>query len=282
MAKRSVALLVICLGALLALSVTASADTGDIIEPQNETAGQGFQAGTCIANELGPTQPCSVDTPELFYKVAAGHPPVGFTQYIIQHTTEGALNKIVKPLAGRTIKTLRVDLPPGLTVNPMATPSRCSLAEFLHQSEPGLFVPECDEETKVGEERVTLSKNAEPGEGTTVPPLELQGTKVNVYNLVPSPGEPAKFGFVIGNTKPNAPIFLETEVAWENDFHESFTIKLPVTPAAAEAKGFSSLISRLINFGRSGNGTYITTPTTCFDPNVSEFASLYSTWFRAE
>jgi len=282
MSKRSLALLLICFGALLAMPVMAQADTQNIIEPQNETPGQGFQAGTCTANEISPTEPCSVDTPSLFFKLAGGHPPVGFTQYIIQHTTEGALNKIVKPLSGRTIKTLRVDLPPGLTVNPQATPSRCPLAKFLHQSEPGLFVPECEEETKVGEERVTLSKNAEPGEGTTVPPLEAQGTKVNVYNLVPKPGEPALFGFVIGNSKPNAPIFLETEVAWESDFHESFTIKLPITPEAAEAKGFSSLISRLINFGRSGDETYITTPTTCFDPNLPEFEHLYSTWFRAE
>ncbi len=281
MAKRSLALLLLCLGALMAMSVMAQADTGDIIEPQNETAGQGFQAGTCTTNEISPTEPCSVDTPGIFFKTAAGHPQVGFTQYIIRHTTEGALNKIVKPLAGRTIKALRVDLPPGLTVNPEATPSRCSLADFLHQAEPGLFEPECEEETKVGEERVTVSKNAEPGEGTTIPPLEALGTKVNVYNLVPKPGEPAKFGFVIGNTKPNAPIFLETEVAWENDFHESFTIKLPVTPEAAEAKGISSLISRLINFGRTGDGTYITTPTTCFDPNLPEFGTLYSTWFRA-
>ncbi len=197
-------------------------------------------------------------------------------------TKKGALRKIVEPLANRTIKTLRVDLPPGLTVNPEATPSRCTLAEFLFQSEPGLFEPKCKEETKVGEERVTLSKNAEPGRGTVVPPLTSQGTKVSVYNLVPNPGEPAKFGFVIGATKPNAPIFLETEVAWENDFHESFRIKLPITPAAAEAKGFSSLVSRLINFGRTGDGTYITNPTTCFDPNEAQYSTLYSTWFRAE
>ncbi|HEV2790940.1 MAG TPA: hypothetical protein VGV69_06540 [Solirubrobacterales bacterium] len=262
----------------------ASADTEDIIEPQNETPLQGFQAGTCTANEVGPfpSEECSVDTPELFFTQAAGHPPVGFTQYVIEHEEAGPLRKIVKPLAERTIKTLRVDLPPGLTVNPEATPSRCSLGEFLHQTEPGLFVPQCKPETKVGEERVTLSKNAEPGEGFVVPPNEEQGTKVNVYNLVPLPGEPARFGFVIGNTKPNAPVMLETEVAWENDFHESFTIKLPVTPEAAEKRGFSSLISRLINFGRSGDGTYITNPTTCFDPNLPEFSTLYSTWFRAE
>jgi hypothetical protein len=293
MAKRSLALLLMCLGALLAMPVMAQADTTDIIQPQDESKFQGFQAGTCTTNDLvgPPPEECSVETPEAFYKVAGGHPPVGFTQYVIQHTKFGPLNKITKPLADRTIKTLRVDLPPGLTVNPEATPSRCTTAEFFHQASPGLFDPECKAETKVGEERVYVAANKEPSEiapgvfvpeGFTLPPSEATGTKVDVYNLVPNPGEPAKFGFVIGASAPNAPVILETEVAWENDFHESFTIKLPVTPAAAEAKQISSLISRLINFGRTGDGTYITNPTTCFDPNLGEYSTLYSTWFRAE
>ena len=97
-----------------------------------------------------------------------------------------------------------------------------------------------------------------------------------MYNLVPNPGEPAKLGFVIGC---KVPVFLETEVAWESDWHESFTIKLPFT---AEISGLSTLISRLITSGRSGNGTYLTNPTTCFDPNEAAFEHTYSTWFRAE
>jgi hypothetical protein len=281
-------LIAIAVMAFFALfAVPAVADTRDIIEPQNETAGQGFQAGTCLANEeIGPPpKECSVETPNLFFKVAGGHPPIGFTQYIIQHETVGPLNKIIEPIANRSIKTLRVDLPPGLTVNPEATVSRCPLASFLNSPSPGVFEPTCAEETKVGEERVTMSANKEPTEvaptvfvpkGFTLPPSEAQGTKVAVYNLVPKEGEPAKFGFVIGK---RAPIFLETEVAWESDFHESFTIKLPNSAAVT---GLSTLISRLINFGRSGDGTYITNPTTCFDPNEGAFEHLYSTWFRAE
>ncbi|HYJ22627.1 MAG TPA: hypothetical protein VEW07_11475, partial [Solirubrobacterales bacterium] len=87
--------------------------------------------------------------------------------------------------------------------------------------------------------------------------------------------EPAKFGFIV---RKAIPIYLETEVAWESDFHESFTINLPNT---AEATGLSTLISRLVNFGRSGDGTYITNPTTCFNPNLPQYATQYSTWFRA-
>ncbi len=304
MARRFlIAVAVMALGAVFAVPVV-QADTQDIIQPQNETFDQGFQSGTCNANEEAgppPVKQCSPETPGLFFKQAAGHPPLGFTQYIIQHNPftpvtpqppfpAGSVKaEIVEPLANRTIKTLRTDLPPGLTVNPEATLSRCSMAEFLNPgATPGTFAPLCKEETKVGEDRVTLATNKDeveiaPGlkapKGFVVPPSEATGTKVSLFNLVPAPGEPAKLGFVI---RERVPVILETEVGWENDFHESFRIKLPVTPAAAEASGFSTLISRLMSNGRSGNETYLTNPTTCFDPNEAPFEKLYSTWFRAE
>jgi hypothetical protein len=297
MAKRSLALLLLCLGALLAMPVLAQADTTDIIEPQHNppTNEDGWQAGTCKTDTPVPAEPkihCGPQTPGAFFIKAGGHPPVGFTQYIIQHETPTSLPSppfppgavaapIKEPLADREIKTLRVDLPPGLTVNPNATPSKCSLAEFLNSPAEHEFVPTCKEETKVGEEEVTLVTNEA---GAVVPgfgPIPVKGfvipptpgvTKVNVYNLQPKPGEPALFGFVVANKEP---VFLETEVAWQSDFHESFTIHLP----EAEVPGLSTLISRLVQNGRAGNGTFITNPTTCFDPN--QFPHLYSTWFRA-
>jgi hypothetical protein len=297
MAKRSLALLLLCLGALLAMPVLAQADTTDIIEPQHNppTNSDGWQAGTCLTDEPVTGEPkihCGPQTPGAFFITAGGHPPVGFTQYIIQHETPTPLPSppfplgsvaapIKDPLADREIKTLRVDLPPGLTVNPDATPSKCSLAEFLNSPAEHEFVPTCKEETKVGEEEVTLVTNEAGAEVPGFGPIPVKGfvipptpgvTKINVYNLQPKEGEPALFGFVVADKEP---VFLETEVAWQGDFHESFTIHLP----EAEVPGLSTLISRLVQNGRSGNGTFITNPTTCFDPN--QFPHLYSTWFRA-
>lgn len=312
MAKRSLALLLLCIGGLMAMPVLAQADTTDIIESQNEPLEKedGFQAGTCTANREAtpPNEYCSAETPNLFYTQAGGHPPVGFTQYIIRHdvvtgTPYGTLEPIEEPIPDRTIKTLRVDLPPGLTVNPQATP-KCTQAQFealgqVPGQPPGTIgrIPACPKETQVGEEEVWLAVNtagAVPApsppfpagtpplpKGFVLPPSAARGTKVPVYNLEPKPGEPARFGFVIGFSKV---VYLETEVAWENDFHESFTIKLP-EPSAP----FSTLKSRLVNFGQeagnleeadAGDGTYITNPTTCFDPD--QYPTLYSTWFRAE
>ena len=149
----------------------ASADTTDIIQPQNETSDQGFQAGTCV-EEQETGKNCSVETPAIFFKTAGGHPPIGFTQYIIEHEPftplpsppfpAGSLQAEIpgEDINDHTIKTLRVDLPPGLTVNPEATP-RCPISDFLAGA-PGAMVPTCDEATKVGKEKITLVTN-KPG-----------------------------------------------------------------------------------------------------------------------
>ena len=96
----------------LAIAVpSASATTEEIIAPSAPpfTAGSGWQAGTCKKD----TPVCSVDTPEQFFEEAGGHPQVGFTQFIVR-------NKAPETPVG-ALKTIRVDLPVGLSVNPQAT-----------------------------------------------------------------------------------------------------------------------------------------------------------------
>ena len=296
--RRSVALLAFVSAAFLTSASGALGDTPEIIEPQNHpgTAKDGWQAGTCTTES--PTK-CSPASPETqFFRKAGGHPPVGFTNYIIQHiestgNVEPAAipiptSELKPPEANREIKTLRVDLPPGLTVNPNATP-RCTLADF-ENIEGGVHKPKCAEASTVGKSEVTLvttlggvvpapsppfpPANTLP-KGTVIAPDPLKGTVVPVFNLEPKAGEPALFGFVIGGKEE---IFLTTEVSWEGDFHESFTIHAP-----APAPPLATLVSRLINNGKTaGNGTYITNPTTCFDPEEASTANLYSTYFTAE
>ncbi|HEV7614660.1 MAG TPA: hypothetical protein VGO36_00345 [Solirubrobacterales bacterium] len=252
-------------GAILMLALTASAasaNTGDIIAPQhppNYTSADGWQAGTCKTDL--PT--CSVDTPSQFFETAAAHPPVGFTQFIVKHTTEEVgMLKFEKPVG--ELADVRVDLPVGLSVNPGATP-RCDLAQFEGSA------ASCDPLAKVGTSFVSA---ADPILGVVAPPISA-----DVYNLKPQPGEPALFGLeLLGNE-----IFLKADVEWGGDFHEGFTIAVP---KALELPGFEGFIlkNRLVFDGTAGDGTFITTPSTCLGPagtGPGQSGSIYSTWLLA-
>jgi hypothetical protein len=237
--------LALALAALLPSSA-ARADTGDIIAPQNSppTAADGWQAGTCSA------EPCSPETEPFFFTQAAGHPPFGFTQFIVKHTT--TTPGVVETPVG-TLKDLRVDLPVGLSVNPQATP-QCELAAFESEG--------CSPLSAVGVSAITTSLA-----GVVAPPVSAI-----VYNLVPEQGHPALFGFrVLGN-----PVFLKADVEWSRDYHEGFTIAVPKSPVGEVLK------NRLSFNGRAGNGTFLTNPSTCLDPAVAPNEHVYSTYLRAD
>jgi hypothetical protein len=247
--------------ALPALPAAALADTGDIIAPQHQppTAEDGWQAGTCTTD----LPECTPQTPGRFYTQAAGHPDVGLTQFIVKNKPFELIPGV--PIPGTqnpvgTLKTLRVDLPVGLSVNPQATP-RCEQASFQAEacavSAPGSLV---------GTSAVTATL-----EGLPAPPLDGV-TKVPVYNLVPKDGQPARFGFrILGNE-----VFLEADVDWSGDYHEGFTIAVPKSPIGEILK------NRLVFQGRAGNGTFLTLPSTCFDPAQAGFEHVYSTLLRAD
>lgn len=241
-------------------AVAAVADTGDIVapsDPENPQVGSGWQAGTCNAEPPESTEFCSVDTPDQFFEQAAGHPQWGFTQIIVKTKAPG------KTPVGE-LKTVRVDLPVGLSVNPQATP-QCEQATF--ESNPA----SCPAGSDVGKSEVTASLLGIES------PVPIEAT---VYNIDPPFGEPARFGFeLVGNF-----VYLKANVAWDGDFHEGFTIEVPEAPKLEPLIEGLILKNRLVFEGRSGNGTFITTPTTCFGPAVpsSPFVHLYSTWLRAD
>jgi hypothetical protein len=239
---------------LLSAPAIARADTGDIIAPQHNppTAEDGWQAGTCVTD----APPCSPQSPSSqFYTQAAGHPNVGFTQFIVKNEPliVGGI-----PVPGTQepvgiLKDLRVDLPVGLSVNAQATP-QCELAAFEAES--------CNPLAAVGTSAVTATVAGLPS-----PPV----TAV-VYNLVPKDGQPARFGFRVAGT----PVFLEGDVDWSGNYHEGFTIVVPETPLGKLLK------NRLVFNGRAGNGTFLTNPSTCLNPAQPGNEHVYSTLLRAD
>jgi hypothetical protein len=231
-------------------------------DPTSPTLTSGWQAGTCTKDKPDTAEQCSVLTTGQFFEQASGHPQVGFTQFIVKHTTEGLLEKP----AGE-VKTVRVDLPVGLSVNPGAT-ERCPLAKF---QEAAL---KCELEfpgSRVGESLVTTSLA-----GVVTKP-QAGITQVPVYNVVPKQGEASRFGLELAGNE----VFLEGDVAWDGDYHEGFTIHVP------RSTDFEPLISgvvlknRLPFNGRSGDGTFITTPATCLGEAVAPHEHDYSTYLLA-
>ena len=242
--------------AIAALSLTFGVvgARAEIIASQHHPpqADDGWQAGTCTSDI--PT--CSVETPEQFFEQAAGHPPVGFTQFIVKHTTVGPLET-----PEGDIRNLRVDLPVGLSVNPEATP-QCPQAKF--EANPINCAG-----SEVGTSFATASLS-----GVLLPPLTA-----TVYNIEPPAGEPARFGFSLLGNNVYLKAGLDSNGAYRErsgDFHEYFTIEAPKSPLGSIIK------NRLVFNGRAGNGTFITTPSTCDNPEVSPFEHKYSTYLRAD
>ena len=112
----------------------------------------------------------------------------------------GNKNKLVVQPAGLS-KDLHFDLPAGLVGNPQVIP-QCTSKEFdaLLQHE----FNGCPAETAIGEATASL------GYGSTGPFT----VTVPLFNLVPSVGEPARFGFTIFNV----PVILDTSVRTGGDY----------------------------------------------------------------
>jgi hypothetical protein len=247
------ALFLLGLLALLVAPSSAIASTADIIAPSDPThpeADSGWQAGTCNSEPFDGGEICSIATPDQFFETAGAHPNWGFTQFIVRNEGPGET-----PVG--ELKTVRVDLPVGLSVNPGAT-IRCPLKTF----EAG--ASGCPSDSEVGTSQVTASFLGAPA------PPAAPLTEVPVYNVEPKPGEAARFGLELVNNE----VFLEGDVDWSGDYHEGFTIHVP----EALPKGLGELLgllggqkglilkNRLVFDGRSGDGTFLTTPTTCFGP----------------
>ena len=254
-ARHPVRAFVLVTGTALALTAPlAQASTDDIIapsDPQNPQVDSGWQAGTCSEEPPESADFCSVATKDQFFETAAAHPQWGFTQFIVRS----------EPAPEGELKTVRVDLPVGLSVNPGAT-DQCPLEDF--EADP----TSCPDDSEVGTAIVTA---ALPIVGTELPALETP-----VYNVAPVFGEAARFGLELVGQE----IFLRGDVAWDGNYHEGFTIDVPETLPA----GLGGLIkkNRLVFEGTAGDGTFITTPSTCLGeafPGPS--GHVYSTYLLA-
>jgi hypothetical protein len=142
-----------------------------------------------------------------------------------QLTTTLTLNETASANPVALTKDLHFKLPPGLIGNPTPFP-RCTLAQFLtligstaQHSQPNNL---CSPQTAVGVAMITVN---EPN-GIFGKPV---GTfTVPMFNLEPSVGEPARFGFVV----VNVPVFLDTAVRTGGDYGVTVSVN-NITQTAA-------------------------------------------------
>ncbi|HWX44569.1 MAG TPA: hypothetical protein VNY52_04515 [Solirubrobacteraceae bacterium] len=233
----------------LPVAALSCAAFGAALAAPTPTAWAGFgiaqwEAGTCKE----PT--CNVEghDPEAeFYTQAAGHPDFGITLFAFNARTEG-----VAQVPEGHVKDVRVDLPPGLAVDPEAV-NTCTEAQ--------LDKSECPPGSRVGEDEATGTVAlTEALAGLLKLTLPL-GTDVTVtesfpvYNMEHRPGEPARFGVEVSSTAVKllgleSRLYLEGAISWHNeaptgensnvtsgDFHEFFEIKnIPTAPALVKSK----------------------------------------------
>ncbi|HTT94994.1 MAG TPA: hypothetical protein VMF55_09990 [Solirubrobacterales bacterium] len=201
-----------------------------------------FEAGTCTTDGTtlvpNPATECNYSSPSSsMYTQAAGHPNFGITDF-----SAGVSG-------GNQVKRVHVELPKGLNVNPQAA-AQCPVATFQADG--------CGASSEVGTSFVTSS--VLPGVQTPFP----------VYDLVPNEGEPGLFAFhvsLLGGVISEF-VYLETQIEWAGDYHESFSIN---NIAAFPPLGRN----RLVFDGRAGNGSFLTLPSPCNGDSTS-FLTLES------
>jgi hypothetical protein len=191
-----------------------------------------WEAGTCTSD----APKCTYGSlPSQFFTQAAGHPPVGLTNFIF-NTTGGVPDD--------NVKDVRVDLPAGLNVDPQAVP-QCSVATFESNA------------AACAASEVGISEVTSEIAGLPVGPLPFP-----VYNLEPPQGVPALFGFTVGLPLiPITSVYLVADVAWDSDYHEGFTIsEVPTTLPLVQ--------NRLVFDGTKG-GTFLTMGSQCNGPSTT-------------
>jgi hypothetical protein len=278
--SRTAYLLAVAAAALSALAVAVAGPT-----KADAFGVSKWEAGSCTDSS------CTDSTPSFFYTQAAGHPNFGITDFrFASEESSGLAGKVYRPIGH--VADVRVDLPPGLSVNPEATPT-CSEAEIEAKE------ARCPPASQVGEDEATGTVDATEevlkllglpklGLGILSTPITVT-EKFPVYNMERKPGEAARFGVEVNSLTVSllgleSVIYLEGGLSWYHepeasggessgvstgDYHEYFEIKsIPQVPELVESK--------LIFWGRphehnlaAPEKSFITMPSACEGPQTT-------------
>jgi hypothetical protein len=173
-----------------------------------------------VAGSPQEATPFGVEQYELRAENADGSPDSQAGSHPFQLTTFMALNQAAeekRPPAA--VKDLHFKLPPGLIGNPTPFPE-CPLTKFTGNAGQGQNF--CPDDTVVGIASVSITFPVSQPPATIASPL---------FALVPSVGEPARFGFDV----EGVPVYLDTSVRTGSDYGVTVSV-----PDISEITGFVS------------------------------------------
>lgn len=193
---------------VIGVGVGPGAVSGELNEA-NVSGGGAPAAGVkhpiMVAKEPGEVTPFGVENYEQSFEEVGGASDAQAGSHPFQFTTTLDLNQTSEgEPAGALAKDLSFRLPAGLVGNPTAYP-RCTLAQFT--TIVNAQANECPANTVIGVAVVSFLQNEEG--------LKREETSTSpIFNLEPSVGEPARFGF----QPAGIPVFLDTFVRTGEDY----------------------------------------------------------------
>ncbi|HUN79752.1 MAG TPA: hypothetical protein VMU32_12570 [Solirubrobacteraceae bacterium] len=184
------------------VKVGQAAQTGEVLQAKISGAGAPTASANRSIEVSESSTPFGIEHYALRAENADGSPDTQAGSHPFQLTSDIAVNQSGERLPAVPTKDLHFNLPAGLVGNPTPFPE-CPLSKFT--ANPGGGVNLCPDDTVVGVASVTIG--------------ELGGAFKNVYHvplfaLVPSVGEPARFGFSV----VNVPVYLDTSVRTGADY----------------------------------------------------------------
>jgi hypothetical protein len=196
---------------LVSVVVEGGAKTGEV----NEVSVSGGEAQNASVRRpitvSGTPTPFGVEDYEMVPEEPGGGVDTQAGSHPFQLTTTLTFNRLLEPTKSSELaapaapaKDLHFKLPPGLIGNPTPFP-QCTLGQFLHAING--IVNECAEQTAVGVVMVTIVEPTNLGVTTLTEPL---------FNLEPSVGEPARFGFFVSGGATF--VLLDTAVRTGGDY----------------------------------------------------------------
>ncbi len=273
----------------LDMRITVEAQAGFVRGQSHlEVTGGGVQALSREAalTVSGAIPPFGVEDFEVLPEAEGGAVDTQAASHPFQLSTTVAFNQGSNPASPPALpRNVQVKLPPGLIGNAVAIP-QCSEADF-NQLHEGGAVNFCPPDSAIGVAVLTLDEPLNIGFNTLAVP---------VFNVIPAPGEPARFGFeVVG-----AAVLLDTAVRAGSDYGVTVKVSnttqlanlisstiaiwgVPGDPVHDEARGWGCLASGIwtpktgLTCAHANEGhpmPFLTLPASCAGPLASSIETL--------